>query len=192
MKIIGVTGPIGSGKSTVSRFFSKKGAHVIDADILYREVVQKGKPAILEIVRAFGDEVLNGEGQLDRKKLASIVFNDKVKLEVLNGLTHKYIIEKIIEEVKKARESKVEVLVIECPIPIKHGFIDLVDKVYVVVADKKVRAERIMKRNNLSFAEAMKRIESQMANDEYISIADVVIKNDSDIDSLASQLEGNI
>jgi dephospho-CoA kinase len=192
MKIIGVTGPIGSGKSTVSHFFSKKGAHVIDADILYREVVQKGKPAVLEIVRVFGDEVLNGEGELDRKKLAGIVFNDKVKLEVLNGLTHKYIIEKIIEEVKKARESKIEVLVIECPIPIKHGFIDLVDKVYVVVADKKVRAERIMKRNSLSFVEAMKRIESQMTNDEYISIADVVIRNDSDIDSLASQLEGNI
>ncbi|KNY25224.1 Dephospho-CoA kinase [Pseudobacteroides cellulosolvens ATCC 35603 = DSM 2933] len=192
MKIIGVTGPIGSGKSTLSDYFAKKGAKVIDADLIYREVVHKGKPALTEIVRVFGNEVLDGEGQLDRKKLASIVFNDKVKLEVLNGLTHKYIIEEIIEEIKKARESHVEVLVIECPIPIKHGFIDLVDEVYVVVADEKVRAERIMKRNNLSFDDALKRIRSQMTNDEYISIADKVIRNESDFDSLIAQLEGNI
>ncbi|WP_409372143.1 dephospho-CoA kinase [Pseudobacteroides cellulosolvens] len=183
---------MGSGKSTLSDYFAKKGAKVIDADLIYREVVHKGKPALTEIVRVFGNEVLDGEGQLDRKKLASIVFNDKVKLEVLNGLTHKYIIEEIIEEIKKARESHVEVLVIECPIPIKHGFIDLVDEVYVVVADEKVRAERIMKRNNLSFDDALKRIRSQMTNDEYISIADKVIRNESDFDSLIAQLEGNI
>ncbi len=192
MKIIGVTGPIGSGKSTLSSFFAQKGARVIDADLLYREVVQKGKPALDEIVRVFGDEVLDGEGQLDRKKLGSIVFDDKVKLEVLNGLTHKYIIEEIIEEIKKARESDVEILVIECPIPIKHGFIDQVDEVYAVVADEKVRAERIMKRNNLSFDDAVKRIRSQMTNEEYISIADKVIRNESDFDSLIAQLEGNI
>lgn len=192
MKIIGVTGPIGSGKSTLSGFFAQKGARVIDADLLYREVVQKGKPALDEIVRVFGKEVLDGEGRLNRKKLGSIVFGDKVKLEVLNGLTHKYIIEEIIEEIKKARESNVEVLVIECPIPIKHGFIDMVDEVYVVVADEKVRAERIMKRNNLSFDDAVKRIRSQMTNEEYISIADKVIRNESDFDSLIAQLEGNI
>lgn len=192
MKIIGVTGPIGSGKSTLSSFFAKKGARVIDADLLYREVVQKGKPALDEIVRVFGKEVLDGEGRLNRKKLGSIVFGDKVKLEVLNGLTHKYIIEEIIEEIKKSRESNVEVLVIECPIPIKHGFIDMVDEVYVVVADEKVRAERIMKRNNLSFDDAVKRIRSQMTNEEYISIADKVIRNESDFDSLIAQLEGNI
>ena len=176
----------------MSSFFAQKGARVIDADLLYREVVQKGKPALDEIVRVFGDEVLDGEGQLHRKKLGSIVFDDKVKLEVLNWLTHKYIIEEIIEEIKKARESHVEILVIECPIPIKHGFIDQVDEVYAVVADEKVRAERIMKRNNLSFDDAVKRIRSQMTNEEYISIADKVIRNESDFDSLIAQLEGNI
>ncbi|HEY9061594.1 MAG TPA: dephospho-CoA kinase [Pseudobacteroides sp.] len=192
MKIIGVTGPIGSGKSTVSGYFAKKGAKVIDADLLYRGLVKKGNPALDEIVRVFGDKVLDAEGQLDRKKLGSIVFDDKDKLEVLNGITHKYIIEKINEEVNKAKESHVQLLVIECPIPIKHGFIDLVDKVYVVVADEKVRAERIMIRNNLSFDEAMKRIRSQMTNEEYKSIADIVIVNDSNIDSLIAQLEGSL
>lgn len=192
MKIIGVTGPIGSGKSTVSAYFSKKGAKVIDADLLYREVVKKGNPALEDIVNVFGDGVLDDQGQLDRKKLGSIVFDDKDKLKVLNGLTHKYIIDKINEEVRKARESQAEILVIECPIPLKHGFIDLVDKVYVVIADENVRAERIMKRNNLSFGEAIKRIKSQMTNEEYKSFADVVIVNDSSIDSLIAQLEGNL
>jgi len=192
MKIIGVTGPIGSGKSTLSSYFAKKGAKVIDADLLYREVVQKGRPALNEIVDFFGNEVLDKEGWLDRKKLGQIVFEDKAKLEVLNEITHKYIIEEILNEVKKARESNAKFLVIECPIPVKHGFIDLVDEVYVVVADEKVRAERIMKRNNLSFDDAMKRIRSQLTNDEYISIADKVIRNEWDVESLIAQLEGNV
>jgi len=192
MKIIGVTGPIGSGKSTLSGYFAKKGATVIDADLLYREVVQKGRPALTEIADFFGNEVLGKDGGLDRKKLGQIVFEDKTKLKVLNDITHKYIIEEILNEVKKARESNVDLLVIECPIPVKHGFIDVVDEIYVVVADEKVRAERIMKRNNLTFDDAMKRIRSQMTNDEYIKIADKVIINEWDIERLIAQLEGSV
>lgn len=192
MKIIGVTGPIGSGKSTLSGYFAKKGATVIDADLLYREVVQKGRPALTEIADFFGNEVLDKDGGLDRKKLGQIVFEDKTKLKVLNDITHKYIIEEILNEVKKARESNVDLLVIECPIPVKHGFIDVVDEIYVVVADEKVRAERIMKRNNLTFDDAMKRIRSQMTNDEYIKIADKVIINEWDIERLIAQLEGSV
>jgi len=192
MKIIGVTGPIGSGKSTLSAYFAKKGATVIDADLLYREVVQKGKPALNEIADFFGNEVLDEDGGLNRKKLGQIVFEDKAKLDVLNKITHKYIIEEILNEVKKARERNADLLVIECPIPVEHGFLDVVDEVYVVVADEKVRAERIMKRNNLTFDDAMKRIRSQMTNDEYIKIADKVIINEWDIERLIAQLEGSV
>ncbi|HOV24961.1 MAG TPA: dephospho-CoA kinase [Pseudobacteroides sp.] len=192
MKIIGVTGPIGSGKSTLSAYFAKKGATVIDADLLYREVVQKGKPALNEIADFFGNEVLDEDGGLNRKKLGQIVFEDKAKLDVLNKITHKYIIEEILNEVKKARERNADLLVIECPIPVEHGFLDVVDEVYVVVADEKIRAERIMKRNNLSFDDAMKRIRSQMTNEEYIKIADKVIINEWDFERLIAQLEGSV
>jgi len=192
MKIIGVTGPIGSGKSTLSAYFAKKGATVIDADLLYREVVQKGKPALNEIADFFGNEVLDEDGGLNRKKLGQIVFEDKAKLDVLNKITHKYIIEEILNEVKKARERNADLLVIECPIPVEHGFLNVVDEVYVVVADEKIRAERIMKRNNLSFDDAMKRIRSQMTNEEYIKIADKVIINEWDFERLIAQLEGSV
>ncbi|MDP4180925.1 MAG: dephospho-CoA kinase [Bacillota bacterium] len=189
MMIIGVTGPIGSGKSTVSKILAKKGAQLIDADLVYKEVVSKGKPALEEIVSFFGHEIVDADGQLDRKKLAGIVFEDEGKLDQLNAITHKYVVEKIKEEINASLNKRISSIIVECPIPVEHGFLDTVDKVYVVVADIYVRVERIMKRNSLTYQEAMKRIDAQMSEEEYIRIADYIIRNDSDLETLEKQLE---
>ncbi|HPU41404.1 dephospho-CoA kinase [Acetivibrio clariflavus] len=187
MRIIGVTGGIGSGKSTVSKILASFGAQVIDADVLARQIVQKGQKALEEIVNYFGEAVLDSEGNLDRKKLSGIVFKDKKKLEALNRITHNYIAEKIIEEIKKIKED--ETVVVDAPIPIEHGFIDVVDEIWTVIADKEVRIKRVMERSGLTYNEVEDRINSQLSDEFYLSISDRVIVNNGSIEELRLQVE---
>lgn len=187
MRIIGVTGGIGSGKSTVSKILASLGAQVIDADVLARQIVQKGQKALEEIVNYFGEVVLDSEGNLDRKKLSGIVFKDKKKLEALNSITHKYIAGKIIEEIKKIKED--ETVVVDAPIPIEHGFIDVVDEIWTVIADKEVRIKRVMERSGLTYNEVEDRINSQLSDEFYLSISDRVIVNNGSIEELRLQVE---
>ncbi len=184
MKIIGVTGGIGSGKSTVSSILSKLGAKVIDADRLARDIVKRGEPAFNKIVNQFGSKVLDSNGELDRTKLSGIVFEDKIKLQELNDITHKYVADKIIELIKKYDNSNT--IVIDAPIPIEHGFLDIVDEVWVVHADTDIRIKRVMERNSLPYEDVKKRIQVQLSAEEYLKLADVVIYNNgsySDIES---------
>ncbi|AEV69210.1 dephospho-CoA kinase [Acetivibrio clariflavus] len=187
MRIIGVTGGIGSGKSTVSKILASFGAQVIDADVLARQIVQKGQKALEEIVNYFGEAVLDSEGNLDRKKLSGIVFKDKKKLEALNRITHNYIAEKIIEEIKKIKED--ETVVVDAPIPIEHGFTDVVDEIWTVIADKEVRIKRVMERSGLTYNEVEDRINSQLSDEFYLSISDRVIVNNGSIEELRLQVE---
>ncbi|HOQ01134.1 MAG TPA: dephospho-CoA kinase [Acetivibrio clariflavus] len=187
MRIIGVTGGIGSGKSTVSKILASFGAQVIDADVLARQIVQKGQKALEEIVNYFGEAVLDSEGNLDRKKLSGIVFKDKKKLEALNRITHNYIAEKIIEEIKKIKED--ETVVVDAPIPIEHGFIDVVEEIWTVIADKEVRIKRVMERSGLTYNEVEDRINSQLSDEFYLSISDRVIVNNGSIEELRLQVE---
>ncbi|NSW92290.1 MAG: dephospho-CoA kinase [Firmicutes bacterium] len=184
MKVIGVTGGIGSGKSTVARILCDLGAKVIDADKVAREITSKGQPAVEEIVNYFGTEVLNEKGELDRKKLSEIVFMDKGKLEVLNTITHKYIVDKIIRNLEKLKEEKVEIVVLDVPLPVKHGFLDVVDEVWVVVASKDTRIKRIMERSNITYEEAVNRINAQKGDEEYLKLANEVINNDGSVEEL--------
>ena len=185
MRIIGVTGGIGSGKSTVARILRDLGAKIIDADKIAREVTAKGEPALNELVDYFGPEILNKDGDLNRKYLADIVFNDKEKLEKLNEITHKHIIERIINEVNKLKEEgKQDLVVLDVPIPVEHGFLDIVEEVWVVKADKETRIKRIMERNKVSFEEAERRIEAQKSEDEYLRIASKIIENNGTLEEL--------
>jgi len=185
LRIIGVTGGIGSGKSTVARILRDLGAKIIDADKIAREVTAKGEPALNELVDYFGPEILNKDGDLNRKYLADIVFNDKEKLEKLNEITHKHIIERIINEVNKLKEEgKQDLVVLDVPIPVEHGFLDIVEEVWVVKADKETRIKRIMERNKVSFEEAERRIEAQKSEDEYLRIASKIIENNGTLEEL--------
>jgi len=186
MRIIGVTGGIGSGKSTVSKILASYGAKVIDADVLARQITEKGQKALKEIANCFGETILDSYGNLDRKELARIVFKDKQKLEELNRITHKYVAEKIIEMIKNLNNN--EIAVVDAPIPIEHGFIDVVDEIWAVVADKDVRIKRVMERSNMTYNEVEDRINSQLSDEFYKSISNIVIENNGSIEELEQQV----
>ncbi len=187
MRIIGVTGGIGSGKSTVSRMLAAIGAHIIDADRLAKETVEKGQKALAEIVAAFGTSVLDAEGNLDRKKLSQIVFKDKQKLELLNGITHNHVAQKIVEKLDSLDES--ETAIVDAPIPIEHGFLDVVHEVWAVIADRDVRIKRVMERSGLTYNEVEDRINFQLSDEFYRNISNIVIVNNGPIEELREQVE---
>jgi dephospho-CoA kinase len=190
LRIIGVTGGIGSGKSTVSGILESFGAKIIDADAIARNIT-RNKKVLAELASAFGREIINPEGKLDRKKLAEIAFNDAAKLKKLNQITHKHVAAKIVKEVEKIKkENKYRIVVLDVPIPVNHGFLDIVDEVWVVVADRNARIERVMKRSGLTREEVEKRIDSQMRDSEYIRLANIIIENNCEIEELHKKIEG--
>ncbi len=189
MRIIGITGGIGSGKSTVSRILSNIGAKIIDADVIARKIITKGNKVFDQVVSFFGKEILDEDGELNRKKLSEIVFKDAEKLKALNNITHKYIAEVIRNKIEREKQEKnFETIVVDVPIPFDNWFLDMVDEVWVVNVDRETRIKRIMDRNGLSRDEAMKRILSQRSETEYLNIADKIIDNNSDIKDLEKQV----
>ncbi len=190
MKIIGITGPIGSGKSTVTGILSTKyGAKIINADEISKLVVKKDQMAYMDIVNSFGSGVLDESGELDRKILSGIVFRDSEKLKLLNDITHKYIVEEITKNINSAKENlSVEVIGLECIIPVEHGFMDVVDEIWVVTADMDTRIKRIMKRSSLTRKETIDRINSQKSEEEYLKIADKVIRNNGNLSELEEKI----
>lgn len=185
MKILGVTGGMGSGKSAVARTLRDLGAVVIDADFIARAVTAKGGKALEELADFFGNPILDENGDLDRKALADLVFKDPVKRHALEAITHKHIVAKILDGIENIRNSgKTEVVVIDAPIPLEHGFLDVVDEVWVVTADKETRISRAMERSGYTYEEALNRINSQMKDEEYLQVADDIIQNDGSVDEL--------
>ncbi len=185
LKIIGVTGGIGSGKSSVARILKDLGAAVIDADVLAKSVTSAGGKAFDELVGYFGDGIIGDDGEIDRKKLAHAVFSDAEKLKMLNAITHKHIAEKIYDTVEVLKSTgKWDTIVIDAPIPIEKGFIDLADEIWVVVAERETRIRRVMQRSGYTYEEVAARIDSQMGDDEYLELADEVIRNDDSIEEL--------
>lgn len=184
-KVIGITGGIGTGKSTVTGILKNLGAYIIDADKIAGEVVKKGEKAMEEILIFFGNSIIKPDGELDRKKLAEIVFCDEKKLEVLNEITHKYISDKILGKLLEAKNEKSNrTIVIDAPIPIKHGFIDSVDIIWVVTADLEKRITRVMERNGIGYNDVLSRINSQDRKIDYLSYADEVIVNNGNLKEL--------
>lgn len=190
--VLGVTGGIGSGKSTVSRILEELGAFVIDADVISKEVVMPGQKALAELTEAFGEDILDNCGQLKRKRLAEIVFNDKGKLRIINGIVHKFVAERIKDSVKEQLSKKTGVIVIDAPIPIKTGFLDLCDRVWTVSASQELRIKRVMERSGMTHEEALSRINSQIPEAEYINIADTVIINNSDFSYLKEEVKNQL
>ncbi|MEW9081456.1 dephospho-CoA kinase [Caldanaerobacter subterraneus] len=187
MRVVGLTGGIGSGKSTVSEILAKLGAKIIDADLVSREIMEKGKEAYNEIVDCFGKEILDKEGNIDRKKLGSIVFSDKEKLKRLNEITHPKIIDKIKKMIEEEKD-KDKVIVIDAALLIETGLYKLVDEVWLVVVDIDTQIKRVMERDGFSCEEALKRIKSQMPLEEKIKYADFIINNSKDLRKTEEQV----
>ena len=189
LKVIGVTGGIGSGKSVVSRIMKDLGAVVIDADSIARAVTMKGGKALEELTDYFGRDILDGNGDLNRKALADVVFKDPVKRHALESITHRHIVSRILDSVENIRNSgKADIVVIDAPIPVKHGFMDTADEVWVVTAEKETRIKRSMERSGYTYEEALDRINSQMKDEEYLQGADEVLGNDGSIEELEKSI----
>lgn len=179
--VLGLTGGTGAGKSLISAILQKKGAKIIDADKLSREITKEGGIALGEIDKAFPGVIKNG--MLDRKALGRIVFSDKEKLLILNEITHKYIIKLTKEEI----EASKGLIVLDAPLLFEAGEDKLCDKVIFVDADDEIRLARIMKRDNLSIDDARARIN---ARDLAVIKAkcDFVILNDGDAEKLEKEI----
>ena len=190
MKVVGLTGGTGSGKGVVSRKLEQAGAYVVDADVIAHEIIEKGKPAYLEIVEYYGRDILDAEENIIRRKLGEIVFHDAEKLAFLNRCTHKYInaeTERQIAQTKQAGTAKA--IILDAPLLLEAGLDALCDRVWVVYADSEVRAKRIMARDNVTYELAKARIGSQKSWEEYKKAADAVIDNSGDVEGLDSQLQ---
>ena len=183
MKIIGLTGGIASGKSTVSRALRELGAIIIDADEVAHAIIEPGKPAWEDIVEHFGSEVLNPDQTIDREKLGAIVFNDPERLQELNQITHPRVGEQFKQMIKDIKSQQADaVLFIEVPLLYETHMDRICDEVWVVWVDEETQIQRLMKRDGLSREDALKRIDAQMSLDEKAKRADVVIDNSFSIE----------
>lgn len=179
---IWLTGGSGSGKSAVAALFAENGYKIIDADRIAREIAEPGGGAYREILAAFGEEFLLPDGGLDRRKLGRAVFGDAEKLALLNGITHKYIIEEMLRQSAGEKNA-----VMDAPLPNTFGV--PCDKTLYVTAPKDARVCRIMVRDALSRADAEARIGAQDGDAVYRGMADAVLENNGDMATLARKAE---
>lgn len=179
--ILGLTGGIASGKSTVSAYLAQNGALIIDADLIARQVVAKKSSGLKQIVAKFGGEILTASGELDRKKLGKLVFSNKELLKALTDITGPLIRAEILREIEAAKKAQVKLVVLDIPLLFETGYQTLCDKVMVVTIPSKLQLERVMKRDNLSAAEARKRIANQLPASRRNELADVLIDNSKSV-----------
>jgi dephospho-CoA kinase len=189
LKIIGLTGGIGSGKSTVSRFLAELGAAVVDLDKVGHEILKSGGPAYGEVVSAFGKEILGLDGEIDRSKLGAIVFKDPKELRRLTDITHPAIDRIVAGKLESFRARGIKVAVLEAAAMMESGKTSQVDEVWVTIAPEEVRLRRIMGRGGLSECEAGARIRAQLSNTERNQRADVIIDTDCTLDELKGRVK---
>ncbi|MGE5590601.1 MAG: dephospho-CoA kinase [Bacillota bacterium] len=188
MIVIGLTGGIATGKSTVTAALRDLGVPVIDADQVARQVVEPGQPALDEIVAAFGPDLLRDDGRLDREKLASLVFADGAARQRLNSITHPHILRAIDRQRQEAAAAGQRVLALDVPLLFEAGMDRSVDRVWVVTASPSQQLQRLMGRDGLTAEEARRRVESQMPLEEKIRRADAVIDNSGSVEATRTRV----
>ncbi len=191
MIIIGITGPSGSGKGEASKYLSSKGARIIDADVVYHDVITPPSDCVDELVLNFGKDILTDTGAIDRKRLASLVFGkeNKDKLELLNKITHKYVIFRINDIISIYKSQGVGVCVIDAPLLIEADIVKDCNLTVSVLADTNIRTDRIMLRDSIDKSAAERRIMSQKSDSFYIEYTDEIVYNDGDLISLKQQVD---
>jgi dephospho-CoA kinase len=183
MKIIGLTGGIASGKSTVSRALKDLGAIVIDSDDVAHDIIAPRKPAWQDIVQLFGPDILNPDMTINRDLLGEIVFNDRARLKSLNQIVHPRVAERFKDDLQEIRTMRPDaVVVVDVPLLFETHMERICDVVWVVWVDRETQKQRLMKRNNYSEGEATIRIDAQMSLDDKAARADVVIDNSKSIE----------
>ncbi|MEV6149033.1 dephospho-CoA kinase [Nonomuraea sp. NPDC052129] len=183
---IGLTGGIGSGKSEVSKRLAARGAVVIDADKIAREVVEPGTPGLARVVGVFGDEVLLPDGSLNREKLGAIVFADPDKLATLNGIVHPLVGERVAD--LQSRTADDAIMVYDVPLLAENRLAPMYDVVIVVDAADEVRIARLAEHRGMPEHDAKARIAAQATRQDRLAIADIVIDNEGDLDDLEARV----
>ena len=189
LKIIGLTGGIASGKSTVAQFLSEKGYCVIEADKMGHKILEPGQKAYLQVIQQFGDVIVNNDKSINRVALGQIVFSDSKKLEQLNQITHPLIADLILNEVASLEGTCLGgVIFLEAALLIEAEWHKICQQVWVVMLDRETALDRLQNRNGLSRSEALARFESQMNPEDRLKYADVVLQNDGDVERLTPQV----
>ncbi|MDH7602231.1 MAG: dephospho-CoA kinase [Armatimonadota bacterium] len=189
--VIGVTGGIASGKSTVLEMLRKRGAETLSADQVARQILARGEPAYHEVLERFGTAVIDADGNINRSRLAEIVFADEQARHDLNRITHPRIIERIrsaIEEFRKGTDGN-GVLAVEIPLLYECGLEDIVDCVLVVAAEQGIQVHRLTTRTGITSEEALRRINSQMPMSEKVRRADFVVWNNGSLQELEQAVD---
>ncbi|RKN42378.1 dephospho-CoA kinase [Streptomyces hoynatensis] len=187
MLTVGLTGGIGAGKSEAGRLLAKRGAVIVDADALAREVVAPGTPGLASVVSEFGEEVLAPDGSLDRARLGAIVFGDEERLRALNAIVHPLVAER--SAALQAAAPPEAVVVHDVPLIAEHQLQHRYDLVVVVDASAETRLARLTRRRGLDEADARARMAAQASREERLKIADYVLRNDGTVGELEEQVE---
>ena len=189
MLVVALTGGIGSGKSTFAALLAERGAQVIDADLLGRDALKPGEPAWHSVAATFGDEILVGHTmEIDRKKLAGIVFNDNEKLTALNAIVHPVILKAIADRLESLQNTK-DVVILDAALIVEMGLADTVDLVVVVTSDVDARRRRLAELRGMAHDDIMARISSQASEEELVAKADFVVRNNGDLFDLAKEAD---
>ena len=189
MLVIGLTGSIGTGKSEVTRVLQELGAEVINADQVGHEAYTPHTESWNAVVDAFGRDILQPDGEIDRRKLGAIVFADPVQLAKLNGIMHPRREDMVAEKTEQMRSRGVQVVVVEAALMFEAGWETLVDEVWATDSSLEIVFERLMSRNGMDEQEVRKRIGSQMDIQERLDRADVVVDNSGDVDALEATVK---
>lgn len=188
-QVIGLTGGIASGKSTVSIYLKKQGYPIVDADVVARQVVEPGTVGLVRIKREFGSEVITADKQLDRRRLGQIVFNSHQQLEKLNRIVQPLIRDTIIQQLRTLDAQGARLIFLDAPLLFEQHYESLCDQVMVVTVTPDVQLRRLMQRDSLNKSAAQARIHSQMPLVDKEELATVVIDNNSGVDQTYRQVD---
>ena len=186
--VIGLTGGIASGKSTISSMLQEKGIRVVDADHIARVVVEVGEPAYNQIVEEFGIEILKEDKTINREKLGTIIFSDENKRQTLNSIVHPAVRKEMLKQVEEEKNKQSNAVVLDIPLLFESKLTHIVDKTLLVYVDQETQMKRLMKRNGYNEEEAKMRIDSQLPLYEKRELSDYIIDNNGSIESTKKQL----
>ena len=186
--ILGLTGGISTGKSTVSKIFKDQGYPVVDADIGAREVVKPGTDGLEKIKREFGNKVILADGTLDRTALAKIIFDDVEKRELLNKMLSQHIHQWIVTKKNDYLKQDPAIIVLDIPLLFEMGYENEVDQIMVVATSEEIQLNRLMKRDNIEKKEATQRINSQLPISKKVILGDIIIDNSGTIENTKKQV----
>lgn len=188
MLLVGLTGGLGAGKSTVARMLADRGAVVVDADVLARQALEPGTRAFKEVCDLFGDDVLTAQGEIDRGALAEKVFADEEKRSALESITHPEVF-RTLAGIVESHQGTDAVVVFDAPLILETGFDEACDVVVVVTAPEGEQVTRVMRGRGMSEADARARIAAQIDPEQRAARADVVLRNDGALEELKHQVD---